>query len=473
MRCFLKLRRALECGLVFVLLCLTWSHHAFAKSTVTYCVEPDWMPYEAIRDNRHVGISADFIEIISAKANIQFELVPTESWEQSLEYVQLGRCEVIAMVAPSPNHLRFLDFSQPYFEAPNVLVAKSNSPYLQGYGGIGDRIVGVTKASRHAEYIARYYPDIKIRYIDTELEGMALVNQGKLDVMVGSLLSVNNAINSGQYSNAVIVGYAEPYDSMTLGVMKSQRSLISVFNEAIASIPESNKVEILKRWHNVKVQKSDEYTLTILIVCGCLLALTLNFWRRRVVKTFYAALDRKTQDVERLEAVLTDKNRTLEFLSSHDSLTGLYNRNYMLHKVEDEVSRFQRFNSPASLILIDIDNLKPLADKYGVEAADEAVKHIANVCLATVREVDVAARWSAHSLLILCPQTPVEAVKVLGDRLLIGLAQHSLSSVKQAVVSIGMASLADSENFSDWFERANRAAGMAKRDGHNCARIAS
>ncbi len=459
--------------LIALSLAIAVHSHVFAKTKVTYCIDPDWMPYEAIRDNRHIGISADFLSIIASRADIDFELVPTESWNQSLEYVQLGRCMVIAMLNASPNRQRFLAFTTPFFEAPNVLVGRTNSPSLQGYAGIGDRIVGVVKDYRHAEYIARYYQDVKVRYLANEAEGLALIAAGDLDVMVGSLLSVNNIINNRNYSNLTIVGYAEPYDSMGFGVAKSHAYLVDVLNKAIRDVPESSKVEILKRWHNVKVHKTTDYSLALLIVCGSVILVLMNVWRRKVVKQFYANIDRKNQEIEKLQSVLLDKNRTLEFLSSHDALTGLYNRNYMLHKVEDEVSRFQRFNSPASIILVEIDNIKQLSDKYGVEAADDALKNIANICLATVREVDVAARWSAQSLLILCPQTPVEAVKVLSDRLLLAISQHHFAAVKDAVVSIGMASLADNENFADWFERANRAVSAAKRDGHNCARVAS
>lgn len=69
-----------------------------APREVTYCVDPDWAPYEAIRNNNHVGISADYIQTISELSGLTFKLVPTQSWEQSLAYVQQGTCQVISML---------------------------------------------------------------------------------------------------------------------------------------------------------------------------------------------------------------------------------------------------------------------------------------------------------------------------------------------------------------------------------------
>jgi ABC-type amino acid transport substrate-binding protein len=98
---------------------------AFQKSNeVTYCIHPDWAPYEAIRNGIHVGISAQYMQLIAELADLQFKLVPTQSWQQSLEFVQQGKCQVIPMMNTSNYRKQFLDFSVPYFEAPNVLVAR-------------------------------------------------------------------------------------------------------------------------------------------------------------------------------------------------------------------------------------------------------------------------------------------------------------------------------------------------------------
>ncbi len=142
------------------------------SNNVTYCVDPNWAPYEAIRNGIHVGISAQYLHLIAEISGLTFTLIPTESWQQSLEYVEQGKCQVIPMLNTSDYRKQFLDFSLPYFEAPNVLVAKSGVPMIQGYTGVGSRVVGIVQEYRQVEYISRHYPGLRLKLIPSEEEGL-------------------------------------------------------------------------------------------------------------------------------------------------------------------------------------------------------------------------------------------------------------------------------------------------------------
>ena len=86
-----------------------WTFSALsAPSIVTYCVNPSWVPYEMVRNGAHVGISADYLTVIGELAGVQFKLVETDSWQQSLEFVQTGKCMVLPMVTQSSVY-RFSD----------------------------------------------------------------------------------------------------------------------------------------------------------------------------------------------------------------------------------------------------------------------------------------------------------------------------------------------------------------------------
>ena len=49
------------------------------KREITMCIDPDWFPYEKIENGNNIGISADFMKIISEKINTPIKLVPTKS----------------------------------------------------------------------------------------------------------------------------------------------------------------------------------------------------------------------------------------------------------------------------------------------------------------------------------------------------------------------------------------------------------
>jgi diguanylate cyclase (GGDEF)-like protein len=438
---------------------------------VTYCIDPNWAPYEAIRNNLHVGISAEYLKIIADLGNLSFTLVPTESWQQSLEYVQQGRCQVIPMLNTSDYRRHFLDFSLPYFEAPNVLIAKEGTPMLQGYNGIGNRTVGIVDGYRQLEYIYRHYPNVRLEVVSSEREGLHLLSEDKLDVLVGSLLSMNMHINNQNLKDLSIVGYAEPHDSLAFGVNKSSSHLIPKLNFAIERIPEEKKVEIYKRWNNVKMHYSRSYSELMLWVIIVLLVLMWLIFRNRFVRKHEHVVAQKNLEIGSLQATILEKNRTLAFLSAHDKTTGLYNRNHMIQRAEEEISRFQRFHTTATLIFIDLTQRDQKARVIDDFVHEDILKKTASSCLSTIREVDVVSRFNEQLFIILCPQTELKAAKILAHRLLERMKQEDAISSLMSVY-MGLAELKGEEEFSDWYERTLKALNNCKREGQDSISVA-
>ncbi|MEC8785210.1 MAG: transporter substrate-binding domain-containing protein, partial [Pseudomonadota bacterium] len=286
------------------------------SNNVTYCIDPNWAPYEAIRNGIHVGVSAQYMQLIAELSELTFTLVPTESWQQSLEYVQQGKCQVIPMLNTSDYRKQFLDFSVPYFEAPNVLVAKSGMPMIQGYAGVGNRVVGIVQGYRQVEYISRHYPRLRLKLIPSEEEGLKQLANDEFDVMVGSLMSVNMHINNLKLKDLNIVGYAEPFDSLAFGVNKTYGHLVDKLNFAIERIPETRKVEIYKQWNNVQVRYSRNYVVMVLSTAVVILVFLLFTFRNRNVSGYKRIISQKNEEIGALQATLLEKNKTLAFLSA-------------------------------------------------------------------------------------------------------------------------------------------------------------
>ncbi len=460
----------------YFFLCLTLVFSVPVKSqsgeAIPYCIDPDWMPYEALRNGAHIGISADFLALITELTDLQFKFVKTESWQQSLDFVKQGQCEMVTLVNPTPSNTKYLAFSYPYLEAPNVLIAKKGTPMIQGYSGIGDRVVGIVEGYRHAEFLARYYPEVQVEYVKSEKEGLQEVARGNLDVMVGALLSVNVNLNALGMQTLNVVGYAEPFDSLRLGLSKEHSHNLARLNAALDAIPESRKVEIYKRWNTTFVQ--DESSLTAIVttvaIGGGLLFLLI--WFRKVKLHWQALIETKTSEVERLQSTLLEKNRTLEFLSNHDPVTGLYNRNHMMHKAQEEIARFQRFHAAVSLIAIEVMRASNDSSKTNSEDFEAILRCVADVCLATVREVDVAVRWSGEQFVILCPQTTVTEARALSERLMDGFKSEGAEKESRLHVALGIAALHGNETFTDWYDRAAKALYQSKRNGFNVVCVA-
>jgi diguanylate cyclase (GGDEF)-like protein/PAS domain S-box-containing protein len=104
----------------------------------------------------------------------------------------------------------------------------------------------------------------------------------------------------------------------------------------------------------------------------------------------------------------------LRYQSNHDSMTGLYNRNFF----EAELERFEQGRDfPISIIMADIDGLKFTNDTKGHSVGDELLRQGANVLSSMMRTGDIVARIGGDEFAVLLPHTDSEMVKNIVDRI--------------------------------------------------------
>jgi diguanylate cyclase (GGDEF)-like protein/PAS domain S-box-containing protein len=95
----------------------------------------------------------------------------------------------------------------------------------------------------------------------------------------------------------------------------------------------------------------------------------------------------------------------IRYMSLHDRLTDLYNRNY----VEEEMNRLDtRRQLPITIIMADVNGLKLINDTYGHDQGDELLKIAAGILSSSCREEDIVSRWGGDEFVILLPQTDTE-----------------------------------------------------------------
>ncbi len=96
-----------------------------------------------------------------------------------------------------------------------------------------------------------------------------------------------------------------------------------------------------------------------------------------------------------------NKEQEIEFISGHDTLTGLYNRRKFHAKLSDEIKRAQRENTTFALLFLDLDGFKKVNDTLGHNAGDYLLKVIADAFKREVRDYDIIARYGGDEFVIL------------------------------------------------------------------------
>ena len=110
-----------------------------------------------------------------------------------------------------------------------------------------------------------------------------------------------------------------------------------------------------------------------------------------------------------------EKDREVNYLSYHDSLTGLHNRAYLdaeMNRIDNEE------HLPVSVIMLDFNGLKLINDTYGHGVGDEILKKGAELLQNTCREEDVLARWGGDEIVIVLANTPQNATQSICKRII-------------------------------------------------------
>ncbi|HEX9459927.1 MAG TPA: GGDEF domain-containing protein [Thermoanaerobaculia bacterium] len=186
-------------------------------------------------------------------------------------------------------------------------------------------------------------------------------------------------------------------------------------------------------------------------------------------------LNERLASLESANLDLLVKNSALSEISARDSLTGLYNRWYVMEKIDSEMNRSLRHGSPVSLIMMDIDHFKRVNDSFGHSAGDRVLRSVGQVLRDSCRVYDVAGRYGGEEFCIVLPETRVGNTTVVAERIRERLAASRFDVGEESVVvtaSIGIAGIESIEpedglNPLSLIDRADQALYSAKHHGRN------
>ncbi|PZR10161.1 MAG: diguanylate cyclase [Archangium gephyra] len=163
---------------------------------------------------------------------------------------------------------------------------------------------------------------------------------------------------------------------------------------------------------------------------------------------------------------------TLE-LSVTDPLTGVPNRRYLYQQLESELARASRFDSPLSMVMVDIDHFKLLNDTAGHSAGDDVLRKVAQLMKQNLRKVDTLARYGGEEFIVLLPQIDRTEAAEVAEKLRRAIAESGIEQGRtqplgKVTISVGVATMPrDANDDVKLIDSADAALYASKRGGRN------
>ncbi len=182
-------------------------------------------------------------------------------------------------------------------------------------------------------------------------------------------------------------------------------------------------------------------------------------------RSLEALVAERTLELSRVNQQLQlqlDENRSL---AERDSLTRIANRYRLEKTLLEECARAERFRQPLALVAMDIDDFKPINDRYGHGVGDQTLVQVVEHLDACTRPGDLLARWGGDEFMVVLPKSSLATAKALAERVRLTIKEVPAVGDVKVTLSLGVVERRLGESPAALMERADQALHRSKAAG--------
>jgi len=291
------------------------------KTHISMCIDPDWLPYEAFLNNKHIGMSADYFKLIEKLIDIPIKVVKTNSWAQSLQFGQERICDIFSLVVDTPNRRSYLNFTKPYFAFPLVVATKHNKSFVADISTIKDEKLSIVKGYAFIEILKNKFPNINLVEVSNITNGLKLVESDVVFGHIDTLPVLGYQIQRGFLDTLKIAGKFDDKWELGIGVRNDDELLYSIINKATSIVPPESIQSILNKWISVKVDQKVDLNFLWKYIIGFLLILFFISYK------YYLTNKNKNQ-------LLKLTNKLNKSNSKYLAILSMFDENVIAYKVD-------------------------------------------------------------------------------------------------------------------------------------------
>lgn len=263
-----------------------------SKKDIKMCIDPDWMPFEKNDKGRHIGMAADYIELLQKHIPLPIKFVETKNWIESVKYGEHRKCDILSLAMSTIERKNSFVLTKPYLSVPLVIATSINQPFINDISLISDKKIGIVNGYAYGDILKEKYPKIKLVHVQSIKEGLNKVRDEKLFALIGTLPVLGYNIQKDHIGELKIAGKFKDNWNLGIGIRADEPILKDIFNKAINTLSSDEHRKILNKWISVNYEKEMNYDSLLQLGGVFFIILLLILYRNRSVEK----LNKKLKD---------------------------------------------------------------------------------------------------------------------------------------------------------------------------------
>ncbi len=228
--------------------------HLSKSPVISAAATPDWPPFEMRQaGDAYTGLSADFLRLAAAKVGLEIAPVFDPKWDNHTNRLKKGEVDVVAGLNKIPSRLEYLVFTQPYIEYYFAIFVGSRTQGINGIEDLYGKTVVLESGYATARTLPREHPKINTMLVDTTLEALQAVANGKADAYIG-----NHVVGSYLLKKFTLVSVRpvaiynkDQPGQLRIAVRKDRPLLLDALQKGLDAISQSERDTILSTYIDI------------------------------------------------------------------------------------------------------------------------------------------------------------------------------------------------------------------------------
>jgi ABC-type amino acid transport substrate-binding protein len=196
-----------------------------------------------------VGIDPDYLELIGRRTGLNFRNEVRSDWGKVIQDFKSGDLDILLSLARTPDREAYLIYTDAYATAPNVIITRSDSPYLFALAELKGQVIAIPRGENSLRSdLEANVPGNSIVEYDSPAECYEAVAKGTAYAAVGEVANASYLINTHRWTNLRLGSVISSSTKLYAGVRKDWPMLAEIINKALAGITVDDREGINNRW---------------------------------------------------------------------------------------------------------------------------------------------------------------------------------------------------------------------------------